>query len=108
MRQRILEEEQMLQQRNQYFCDIKKSMHDEVRSMAAAGKEEQAHVIQQKHAETVKMKELQAAQQNKIREQQQMQLQKRREKTMSLKDSIAEKTRKSVQDLKDAKRGMVE
>jgi len=107
-RQRIAEEESMLQQRDAYFAEVKRSMHDEVKSRSEACKEQIALLQRDRQAESARMKEEQAAKSAAQAEHKNNLMQKRREKALAIKDSMAEKTRKSVQDLKDSKKQSVE
>ena len=100
------EGEQMLMARYQYESELNKQRHDEVVHSQGDTRGLIEHMAQERKDESQRMKEAQAAKATKLAEEKEALRIKRCQKTLERKQTVRDRTRKSVEDLKESKRAM--
>jgi len=107
MRERIYQEEEMLAQRNDYFLELNKARHDDVKGAQGAHKQLMMDQAAERQANGRRDRQMQADKQAKLDQQKAEFMQKRRETTSERRTTVADRARKSVNDLRTMKRDKV-
>ena len=89
-----------------YYNELNRSRHDEVKSHADNSKALMAQLNQARQNESQQMKASQAAKAAKLAEEKERARLKRAEKTMERKQTVNASARKSVEDLREKKKGL--